>query len=275
MFTFGKIKRYRSHFKNWITVILHVQLKKLPILVKYRDGTTQKIYCYNQLVDVSHGFKFSYWNDKNSIVFNFRGKELKFHNVCDNGSLGDVFVQNELDSLSVGDKDVLDIGANIGDSAIFFALKGAKRVIAVEPFPSTFEALLMNIKENNFQDVITPRNYAVSNEQGSIKLSNRVVNSVGTMAKSQNEGTIIPTFTLRDIVEEFSLSSFILKMDCEGCEYEVLDTISETLSERISEIFVEYHDTPRNIPKILQDMSFEINVYKKSEKMGLIHGKNK
>jgi hypothetical protein len=41
--------------------------------------------------------------------------------------------------IDVVGRDVVDIGSNIGDTAIYFALKGAKRVIALEPYPSAYQ----------------------------------------------------------------------------------------------------------------------------------------
>jgi len=52
-----------------------------------------------------------------------------------NGDLADVFGSEEFKSMNFLNKIVLDIGANIGDSSIYFATLGAKKVMAVEPFP--------------------------------------------------------------------------------------------------------------------------------------------
>ncbi|WOE50948.1 FkbM family methyltransferase [Sulfuracidifex metallicus] len=51
--------------------------------------------------------------------------------------------------------EVVDIGANIGDSAIYFALKGASHVYAFEPLPSVYKVALENIKLNSLDDKIT------------------------------------------------------------------------------------------------------------------------
>jgi len=48
--------------------------------------------------------------------------------------------------LDVKGKVVIDVGAYIGDSAIYFALKGARKVIALESHPGTFAEMLDNIK---------------------------------------------------------------------------------------------------------------------------------
>ncbi len=48
----------------------------------------------------------------------------------------------------------MDIGANIGDTAIFFACNGAKRIIGVEPFHKNFEIAEKNINANKLTDTI-------------------------------------------------------------------------------------------------------------------------
>jgi len=43
-------------------------------------------------------------------------------------------------------KSVVDIGAFVGDTAIYFAIKGAEKVIAIEPHPGAYEELAENIE---------------------------------------------------------------------------------------------------------------------------------
>jgi len=68
------------------------------------------------------------------------------------------FEYNEYDALNVNDHVVIDVGAFIGDSAIYFALKGAKKVIALEPHPGAYAEMLENIRLNNLEDRIIPVN---------------------------------------------------------------------------------------------------------------------
>lgn len=89
--------------------------KKFPFEVYYRDGTKISIKCLSHLWITSFGFKFSY-GDHESIVFDYQGKKLKFIGTVNNGAIGDVFVERELDMLNVDRQVVIDIGANIGDS---------------------------------------------------------------------------------------------------------------------------------------------------------------
>jgi len=64
-------------------------------------------------------------------------------------AIPEIFGLGVYDSLNVKDRVVIDVGAFVGDSAVYFALKGAKRVIAVEPHPGAFAEMLENVKLNN------------------------------------------------------------------------------------------------------------------------------
>jgi len=128
---------------------------------------------------------------------------------------------------------IVDIGAGVGDSVIYFILRGAKRVIALEPNVKYYYEMLENIKLNNIEE-------------------NRVV-ALNKAANSQ---------TLLELVSNYEITSGVLKIDCEGCEYTVLiNTPIETL-RHFREIIVEYHGTPQPLVKKLIDSGFKVVVEK-------------
>ena len=65
-----------------------------------------------------------------------------------------VFFNEEYKFLNVKDKDVIDVGMNIGDSPIYFSLNGAKRVIGLEPYPYSFSFAEKNVKLNEINNII-------------------------------------------------------------------------------------------------------------------------
>jgi predicted RNA methylase len=68
--------------------------------------------------------------------------KLKLYGCINNGDIFDIFLQDTYRFLSIftrRGKIVIDIGVNIADSSIYFALKGADKVIAIEPFPRNYE----------------------------------------------------------------------------------------------------------------------------------------
>lgn len=62
-------------------------------------------------------------------------KEIKFHGGVNNGDIVYGFLKDDYGKLPVVGKTVVDIGANIADTPIYFATHGAKKVICLEPFP--------------------------------------------------------------------------------------------------------------------------------------------
>ncbi len=86
----------------------------------------------------------------------YKNNHIIMHGVKDIGSgfLYEVFIQEDYKFLRINDMIVIDVGANIGDSAIYFALNGAKKIIALEPHTYPFSFALRNVKENNLEGKI-------------------------------------------------------------------------------------------------------------------------
>jgi hypothetical protein len=157
----------------------------------------------------SFGFKFTYGDD-DPIIFDYKGRKLKFIGAENNGAIGNVFVQRELDTLDVNGQVVIDIGANFGDSVIYFVLKGAERVIAIEPFPYTFELLNKNLSINRALKKITTVNCALGEKTATIRVSPLLQISVGTIANNVPDGVLIDVFRVsnyssNDDIHYFSL----------------------------------------------------------------------
>jgi hypothetical protein len=62
-------------------------------------------------------------------------RRIDLYDAISNGELIDIFFDKVYDFLPIRGKTVIDIGANIGDSCIYFALSKPNRIIAIEPFP--------------------------------------------------------------------------------------------------------------------------------------------
>jgi hypothetical protein len=72
--------------------------------------------------------------------------------------------------LNVQNKSVLDIGAFVGDSPIYFVLKGAKKVYVIEPHPDAYNEIIENIKLNNMGDKIIPINIGINYKENYISI---------------------------------------------------------------------------------------------------------
>jgi len=187
----------------------------------------------------------------------------------------EIFEEEDYKFLNVQNKSVLDIGAFIGDSPIYFILKGAKKVYAIEPHPDAYNEMLENIKLNNMEDKIIPINMGISYEKDYISISITTVNTWGTLLKPEGNGIKIPAGKLNDIIEKYNVDAQVLKMDCEGCEYDIILNDYDTIKE-FDEIEFEYHAHNTKIPvsKLLEKLNrdFECKIIKeKSKNIGLVH----
>ena len=206
----------------------------------------------------------NYW-EKNNI---------KFKHVY--GAIYEVFEEEDYKFLNVQNKSVLDIGAFVGDSSIYFILKGAKKVYAIEPHPDAYKEMLENIKLNNMENKIIPINIGINYEKDHISISTTVVNTQGTLFKSKGDGSKVSAGKLSDIIDKYNIDAQILKMDCEGCEYDIILKDYDTIKE-FEEIGFEYHAYNTKIPvsKLLEKLSkdFECKFIKGgiNEKIGILH----
>ncbi|MGC9108154.1 MAG: FkbM family methyltransferase [Infirmifilum sp.] len=73
------------------------------------------------------------------------------------------FLDGDYNDLDVKDHVVVDIGAGIGDTVIYFALRGARKVIALEPYPALYSIALRNIEANNVGNRVQLLNAGLGN----------------------------------------------------------------------------------------------------------------
>ncbi len=114
--------------------------------------------------------------------------------------------------LSVNGRVVVDVGAYIGDTAIYFAWRGARKVIVIEPHSGAYEVLLENIRLNSLETTISPINAGLASRPGRILLEEVDIETTNvTYHRPNDQKGTIPAVTLRDLIREFNLN---------GCSFE-------------------------------------------------------
>lgn len=139
-------------------------------------------------------------------------------------------------------KTILDLGANIGTTAIAFAEKfPVATVIAIEPDPQNYSILLKNA--SSYTNII-PFHCAISNECGTVYLTAKQNNEPWGMhiARGKIPGSIkVPCVTIPVILKMFGLKQIdILKVDIEGAEELLFSTADEWI-QLVGCIAVELH----------------------------------
>jgi len=81
-----------------------------------------------------------------------------------------IFDYGEYELLGVRDRVVVDVGAFVGGSSVYFALQEAKNVVAIEPCPRAHAEMLDNIRLNNLENIIVPINAYLVSERGRARL---------------------------------------------------------------------------------------------------------
>jgi FkbM family methyltransferase len=185
---------------------------------------------------------------------------LQFYNGISNGDLFNIFYEKDYNFLPVKDRVVIDIGANIADSSIYFAMTGAKKVIALEPFPKNFEVAQKNITLNGFTDKIELLNAGCCGGQSKDMVLDASANGVGCQTMQSSLGSNIHFYTLRELINKYNIDSpAVLKIDCEGCEYDIILKNDKTMLDKFSHIQVEYHHGFRDLEKHLVDANFVVS----------------
>jgi len=251
--------------KNEIKIKADNKIFSMSINDPYANSITVII----KFIESNWQYKDNYW-EKNGIKF----KRLY-------SSTYDVFIREDYKFLNVQNKSVLDIGAFVGDSPIYFILKGAKKVYAIEPHPDAYNKMLENIKLNNIEDKIIPINIGINYDKDYVVINNKdTTHAAFSFFNSNNNGIKIPAGKLSDIIDKYNIDAQILKMDCEGCEYDIILKDYDTIKE-FEEIGFEYHAYNTKIPiKVLLEKlnkDFECKILKEiiNGKQGIIYCINK
>lgn len=138
------------------------------------------------------------------------------------------------------DRDVLDIGANIGFYAVMFAKNiNGRRVLAVEPTRNALERLRKNIALNRVEDKVIVFEGAVSDRAGKATIhvvpGKEEYSSVGVMEhpaimKEQHVSEEVASMTVDELVAQHNLSPGFMKVDVEGGEHLVFLGAKNVLS---------------------------------------------
>ena len=255
-------------YKNYLSVMFKIYQHKDYIDVILRDNKKQR-WAYNNCVNYTFfkNFDFNnfedYFNSKvDYFEFKYKGKLVKLYGIREgNGSIVDVFVNNDYSFLTPENEILIDIGAGIGDSSIYFGLNNVKKIIALEPYPYSYNFSLKNIEINNLSDKIMILNAGYGSDS-EIKIDeNKVTNAGSDLIKSQN-GKIIQLFSLKTLMDNYGLEdNLLLKMDCEGCEYNLLKEENEVL-KKFKRIQIEYHYGYERLVSKLKECDFNVKYTK-------------
>jgi len=220
-------------------------------------------------------------NDKFVIFKTKTGLRIKIRvRSTDLMALTNVWMINEYDveDFEINTNDtVIDIGAHIGlFSLLVSQLCKTGKILSFEPARENFDLLVSNLKLNHIENVL-PFNIAVSKNSGRLDLFLNNDQSAHSIFSKSPEAINVESTSLQKIFEENKISSCkMLKLDCEGAEYEIIDSLPSEYLDKIQNIVMEYHlaDTKPELVKSLilkiENAGFKIKTRPHYNDMGLL-----
>lgn len=187
------------------------------------------------------------------------GCQLRLRRLAaDSHYLREVFQQRAYNppGYEIGTNDtVLDVGGNIGAFAVLAGRQAARgRVLTIEPVTENFRLLRENLRLNRLAHVLPLQAAVLGRPAAEVTVYCSAAGSghhslVPELAGPPQGSQQVPGVTLETLFARFQLVRCdFLKMDCEGAEFEILNSLPPELAPRITKLALEYH-TRKHRPK--------------------------
>lgn len=228
---------------------------------KLRDSVREVLYSIininNSLKDINKFIIKKYSNESYLYSCKLGGIDFKFYDFIFSGVTE--YMPNEIDdynfdSIDFKDGDVvIDIGGNIGTVSIYLAKKYPfLKIYAFEPVKQNYENFLKNIELNNInKDIIKVFNLAITKDRRDVILTSPFYNSGASNIYNNFRGSgniisnndiSIKSITFDDIFSNNNISKCkLLKIDCEGAEYEILYSANVENLKNCEYMRAEFH----------------------------------
>jgi len=267
---FQMILSVKKTFQNSSKILFKSFKNDFPISANLKNGKKIHLQSFSSMHFISNipkNEQVEYDIEKNNVTIYLKNEshtnKIIFEGGLDNGDIVHTFFKKDYDQILVNERTVLDIGANIGDTGIFYALNGAKKVIGIEPFPKNFNYAEKNIQINNLDNVITLLQAGCSSKKEIIKIDPDYQSNIESEVKNFKTGIDVPMITLQDIINKYEIpKSSVLKIDCEGCEYDIIENISFETISYFSNIQIEYHLGYKKLKTKLESFGYTVKVSK-------------
>ena len=243
--------------------ILHIG----KIKISYKKKKNDLIDKYFELFRFS-GYRVKRLKDKSIDIL---GKNLVIRGKADNTlwTANEILCNTKYD-FSINEPYIMiDIGANLGITSLYFSQNPyIKQIYAFEPFTSTFNQAVNNLRLNsNLAKKIKLFNFGLGVSDKTLEIDYNpelpgamsvVFNTFEGKGCSKEKVNIKNAYNvLKDIIEKHNEKIFV-KIDTEGSEFEILPLLNKTgLLKKVNVLITEYHkDSPQVLLDILSGNGF-------------------
>ena len=177
-------------------------------------------------------------NNTTFKVYNFKG-DIFWNKYQNNEWENDFFLYFD----KIKDKKIktfIDVGASDGPITFYCASK-VLQIISIEPSEIIFNHLKKNLLLNNFNN-INILQAAIGTENKKTKFINGEEFS-DIMFVTEKGGYYINMFKLSEIIKKYKINKFILKIDIEGYEFNLLNdqNFFNILKKNLPDLFIGVH----------------------------------
>ncbi len=226
---------------------------------------------------------FKIFRKKHYILKLRNGKKIKLrNNSSDIHIFTNIWIVEEYSQ--IGDKKngiIVDIGAHIGLFSIYALKCNPKEIIAFEPIKENYDLFKENILLNEIKN-IKCYNVAVSDEKLEVEIYFNKDFAAHSLINKDGYSRKVKSRSLKNIFDENKIDECdILKLDCEGSEYVIFETLPDNYYNKIKKIIMEYHIIDSNFKHLenlknkLEEMNFVLKTNSTNEYMGMLYAQIK
>jgi FkbM family methyltransferase len=248
------------------------------IVSYYHDGFLKNVSCDGSLTGRLGGLLTLVINNKGLVLLKTPDGVLLVTRALDPIVLVETYFYDiHFLGFDLTDWLIVDVGAYIGDTPLYYAKRGAL-VVAVEPLPSNYEVMLWNLELNpDLKHRVIPVNAAISDRDGFVEFSystpmdHRASIYGGGRFKVRVRSMRLSTLIKEITGMELDLGKFrvrVLKMDCKGCEYDVINEVD--VLRLFDVVKIEYSGylrgkTYHELKSVLENLGFTCRVWAHNE----------
>ena len=245
----GFIKKLLSYPIGSLIAPVGKIIYQLIVLSEYRLLIFYKVY---------YGLKTRY----RPLKLHLNGNLVTAPDVASFLSMYNEIYVNKIYKLGVPPMKILDLGANIGLSALWLNNMYPKStIVAYEADPEIFKFLEMNV---GHIDNITIHNKAIWSEKAKLSFSSEGSDGGRVNTAVVNNRNTVSAIDIKEVLSDDEFD--FIKMDIEGAESIVLPECSGLL-DNTKYLFFEYHSLAtegQNVGRILSDLTdqnFRIHIH--------------
>lgn len=243
--------------------------------------------CLKVLNSNHHLLNGKYKFIKDHLVFCFNKFRIIITSKSELLIIEEIFIKNTYKFLMPHNSQyhVIDIGMNVGISSLYFSdHKQVEKVHAFEPFLPTYLQAVLNFELNKHLAVnIVPHNFGLGfkKEWLNVKynpqnkgINSSLIDNPRIQSESKEKILIEPAHNIISaIIKQNPQKEFILKIDTEGAEYDILKSLFVNgIHPKIKAILLEWHyQGSEDIEKDLLEAGFKLISKSNDKNSGLIY----